>query len=1058
MAIHDTYRTDEAQQDCFLCALDRHPCHTPQVEGRFIVAREGMLDGERTASIILDTGTARVEVHLDHQYYQKLIRELKDWHDLKPEGEHPPQLRVYHLPTAPSIVEYKGRTRQRYQGNKYTLAVLEPDILLNITDLNQAAYCSRQHLLQRLSPSTASAATIRGNLIHHCFKELLKEHDRGKFGAQTSDTEQETPLEVLQHHLEEALRIHSIDMALANVAAETMRSEVAPHLASLAYWYETERATLWDMPTAYVDSPDGEGNQVRAETFLLAPEIGLRGRLDLYWRQAGRQRLLELKTGKADKDLPRTEHRWQVNGYQALLTVRRDARMKKALATLLYSGTPGKAEALGIPFTIRELQRVNETRNLLILSHITGKPPAPPGPSRCTRCSLLATCQHVSSLLSWQPPEPDIASTEPASNGEAAASTPRAFDTEEDRRFFAEYYMQLQDEGKAGEAQQALLWKKSVAERIEAGTAIQGLEPTSPATIEKDGWAQTFRCRNASELREGDEILLSNGNPITGEVVTGTLLKVSSEAVTVWTREKIAHPDLIDRYDNDLVHIRTQQNLLRWWLQAETHTHDLVARKVRPRFIEQHLPRRIDFNREQNLAVERAIQMQDYLLIHGPPGTGKTSVIAEIVKQLTARGQRVLLAAFTNQAVDNMLKRLNREGFHHYIRLGHERSVEESIQPHLLKTLAGETPEPEQVRELLRNSAVVASTTATWSSDKYTPPSPSTNDELVEDTGLFFDVAIIDEAGQLTVPAILGALRFVRRFILVGDEQQLPPLVLSKTTEPEPPEESTAKQVKWKLSESLFSILKRYDEEYVQAHSMAMSACVPLRTQYRMNQWISNFSSTVFYNRQLVAHTSVAHRYLAFPRSVQSKNKANYTILDKILDPAHPLVFVDVGTEVQMEGDTETKTSNAEAREVRAIVGELLARGIVEQDIGIIAPYRAQVANIRRHLFSSAIEEGWQGLASNSPLSVDTVDRFQGGERMVIIMSFATSREPAASPRRDFLVNPNRLNVALTRAQRKLILVGSMSALKPLPIFDRLITYCNSMKTIITSSTTTPDT
>ncbi len=1050
MAIHDVYRTDEAQQDCFLCALDRHPCHTPRLEGRFIAAREGTLDGERIASVILNTGTERVEVLLDHQYYQKLIRELATLSGLKPSPH--PQLRIYHLPTAPGIVEYKGRTRQRYKGNKYTLVVLEPDILLNITDLNQAAYCSRQHLLQRLSPSKTSAATIRGNLIHHCFKELLKEHDRGKFGEQTTDGEQETPLEALQRHLEEALRIHSIDMALANVAADTMRSEVAQHLASLAYWYETERTTLWDMPTAYVDSPDDEGNQVRAETFLLAPEIGLRGRLDLFWRQAGRQRLLELKTGKADGDLPKTEHRWQVNGYQALLTVRRDARMKKALATLLYSGTPGKAQAIGIPFAIRELQRVNETRNILILSHITGQPPAPPGPSRCTRCSLLATCQHVSSLLSWQPPEPDIATTEPASNGETVAVTPRAlraFDTEEDRQFFAEYYQQLQEEGKAGEAQQALLWKRAVSERIEAGTAIQGLEPVNLPAIEKDGWAQTFRCSNASELREGDEILLSNGDPITGEVVTGTLLKVSSEAVTVWTREKIAHPNLIDRYDNDLVHIRTQQNLLRWWLQVEPHLHDLVAHKVRPRFIEQHLPGRIDFNREQNLAVERAIQMQDYLLIHGPPGTGKTSVIAEIVKQLTARGQRVLLAAFTNQAVDNMLKRLDREGFHHYVRLGHERSVEASIQPHLLKTLVGETPEPEQVRELLRNSAVVASTTATWSSDKYTPPSAAGNDEVEEDTGLLFDVAIIDEAGQLTVPAILGALRFVRRFILVGDEQQLPPLVLSKATE-----QKTEEPAHWKLSASLFSILKRYDEEYLQTHPMAMSACVPLRTQYRMNQWISNFSSTIFYNRQLVAHKSIAHRYLTFPRSAQHKNRDDYTILDKILDPSRPLVFVDVGAEAQLVSDTEPKTSNAEARTVRAIVGELLARGIAEQDIGIIAPYRAQVANIRRYLLNSTPEEGWHGLASNSPLSVDTVDRFQGGERMVIIMSFATNSEPAIeSQRREFLVNPNRLNVALTRAQRKLILVGSLSALKPLSIFDRLITYCHSMKTIISYST-----
>src|SRR2546423_5376019 len=111
------------------------------------------------------------------------------------------------------------------------------------------------------------------------------------------------------------------------------------------------------MPAVHANNQeDGQepssGNQVRAETFLLSPEIGLRGRLDLFWQQAGRQRLLELKTGKASGDLPRREHRWQVYGYHALLTVRRDARMKKAMATLLYSGTPRQGPAFGTPSTI----------------------------------------------------------------------------------------------------------------------------------------------------------------------------------------------------------------------------------------------------------------------------------------------------------------------------------------------------------------------------------------------------------------------------------------------------------------------------------------------------------------------------------------------------------------------------------------------------------------------------------------------------------------------------------------------------------------------------------
>src|SRR5437667_7892340 len=138
--------------------------------------------------------------------------------------------------------------------------------------------------------------------------------------------------------------------------------------------------------------------------------------------------------------------------------------------------------------------------------------------------------------------------------------------------------------------------------------------------------------------------------------------------------------------------------------------------------------------------------MQDYLLVQGPPGTGKTSVIAEIIKRLCQQGQRVLLAGFTNQAVDNMLKRLDKEGVHDYLRLGHERSVDESIRPRLLKALvetrlmtnevssaegsAEQTEEEEEnalpqyadlVLDLLRSMPIVASTTATWSSDKYAP-------------------------------------------------------------------------------------------------------------------------------------------------------------------------------------------------------------------------------------------------------------------------------------------------------------------------------------------------
>jgi DNA replication ATP-dependent helicase Dna2 len=293
-----------------------------------------------------------------------------------------------------------------------------------------------------------------------------------------------------------------------------------------------------------------------------------------------------------------------------------------------------------------------------------------------------------------------------------------------------------------------------------------------------------------------------------------------------------------------------------------------------------------------------------------------------------------------------------------------------------------------------------------------------------------FDVAIVDEAGQLTLPAILGALRFTKRFILVGDEKQLPPLVLSKEAA------STG------LAESLFSTLKQLDDDYMKFDNQGISACVPLKVQYRMNKWISHFASRVFYGGQLIPHTSVANRLLevAMPASI-----IEVPAVTRAVDPHYPMVFLDVSAGYEKE-----KSSNAEARAVRELVAALLARGVAQQDIGIIAPYRAQVANLRRYLFSDDEVSGWRALTFDTPLSVDTVDRFQGGERQVIIMSFATTTTPAAgSQLRDHLTDDHRLNVALTRAQHKLILVGSSPALEALPILQRLLTYCRRMNTLI---------
>lgn len=1032
----------QEEQACFLCAyanIRSQRCDLAQLEGLLISAYERNVDGKWLPCVVLRTAHGLAAITLV-DYYREFVKELaargnKQLRELKL------TLRVYHLANPTSIEDYKGELLSRYTGSIYTIAVLEPDSLLNITDLSQASYCSRQYLLNRLVSSPPSAATIRGNLVHHCFKELLKFHDRGALMQTGTRKADESPLALMEEHLTTELASSTTDLALAHLQSTTLHDEVVPHLESLASWYQRERASLWDMPNTENDVEDNGtyGNHVRAETFLLAPEIGLRGRLDLFWQQSGRQRLLELKTGGAKGDLPKPDHRWQVYGYHAQLAVRRTSKMKKAQATLVYSGTPNAAQAYGIPFTMRELHRVCATRNLLVLSHVSGVASAPPGPSRCTRCAQLIQCERASAALGWQAPQPALKTDAQASQvppSDALQSVPapsRPQDSAAERIFFATYYRLLTIEGREAERQQALLWHETVETRAQRGVVIPNLHPLSAPQPNGHGeWLQSFACDNQSELRKGDQVLLSDGDPIRGEVVIGTITDIGASYVTVWTPELIDNPRLLDRYDNDQVHVRTLQNLMRW-LDADAHLRDLVAGRVRPRFTQQATRPRLNFNVEQNLAVTRALQAQDYLLIQGPPGTGKTAVIAEIVKRLVQRGERVLLAAFTNQAVDNMLKRLaEKEDFTQFVRLGHERSSDESetIKNHLLQNLLATRSingtEPETaVYHLLRTTPVVASTTATWSADKYTAQAQHADD----DYPLRFDVAIIDEASQLTVPALLGALRFAKRFILVGDEQQLPPLVLSKEAAQEG------------LAVSLFAQLKQADKDYMKDHAEAISACVPLWTQYRMNARIAHFASRVFYE-EMLRHGEPNNRAILQISAQGSWLHAERPAILQAIQPRYPLVFVDVKEDGAQQ--TIAKSSQSEARAIYEIVRGLLVRGLKPRDIGIIAPYRAQVACLRHTLFRDTTEQEMEGIEG---ITVDTVDRFQGGERSVIIISFATTREPQGDLR-NFLTNANRLNVALTRAQHKLILVGHVAALETLPVFSRLLTYCRNMKTV----------
>jgi len=248
-----------------------------------------------------------------------------------------------------------------------------------------------------------------------------------------------------------------------------------------------------------------------------------------------------------------------------------------------------------------------------------------------------------------------------------------------------------------------------------------------------------------------------------------------------------------------------------------------------------------------------------------------------------------------------------------------------------------------------------------------------------------FDVALVDEAGQLTEPDALAAVTLADRFVLVGDHQQLPPVVRAEN----------------ELQESLF-------ERLVEAHP---EAGVMLDRQYRMSQRIQAFASTEFYEGELrPASGEVAAQH---PRQLVDVDDLPNGLRDGV-------AFLDT------PGDGGRNTDAVEAERVAEVVESYLAAGVAAEDVGVIAPFRAQVAEIDRRVRDS--------------VTVDTVDRFQGSSKEVVVVSFVASGDLDSPIFEDY----RRVNVALTRAKRALVLVGDADALATDPVYGRMVEWART--------------
>ncbi len=862
--------------------------------------------------------------------------------------------------------DYGDREGYTTSGDSYV--VLEPDFLVDVTDVRSWVQCPRMYYLNKLSGIPLNYPVVKGTVVHEVFGDLLRGVD-------------------LDDSIDDRVAEAGLELGLLGMERDEVADEVRRNAAAIEGWLSQGRlsagdgagesgeaseaggpgadggsagTTLGDWDGADADGDDGAGGwdgdpdetEWRSEYTLISPTFGIKGRADALRRGQP----VELKTGKNLKREPRFQDKVQAACYALLL---RERGVEVDTGTLLYTKntaldrgeetgdlSPAKEFSVGkgfLDFVVRQRNEIAATE------YDVSVPTGYEADAKCEYCFEQDTCMVVSGRLDQE-----------SKAGQIGQALP-----EEERTYFEETYRALEAERRETHAEYRKLWEQTAQERAADDRALIDLAPVSREPLGDGRWRLTATKETdaVSKLREGDVALVSDGDPTTGHSELGRIRALGSkgEAVVVETDEPV---DLcrLDVYPSELSVSRMHTAVHDFVLKGDPERKDVLFGRREPAFADAEATF-IDNNDAQNDAVNRAVNAEDFALVHGPPGTGKTYTIARIVRALVERGDRVLLSAFTNRAVDNALEALREQGFSDALRVGTETGVRGDMQDLRLVTRG----EPNDRAATLNGAPVVAATTSSCGSRTMREQE--------------FDVAVVDEASQLTEPGTLAAINLADRFVLVGDHQQLPPVVRAEN----------------RLRQSLF---QRLIEDHPDAGVM-------LDRQYRMSQRIQAFSSREFYDGKLRPATPEV---------------AGQTLADLGVDTADlPPELGDGVSFVDPDGTREGNANPVEADRVAEVVDAYVAAGVDPDDIGVIAPFRAQVAEIGRR----------------TDVTVDTVDRFQGSSKEVIVVSFVATAD-LDSP---IFEDTRRVNVALTRAKKALCLVGDSEALGSEPFYARLLDW-----------------
>ena len=832
-----------------------------------------------------------------------------------------------------------------------TFLVIEPMRLINATSIARSLHCTKPQIDQiRRGKGDVTVQTLKGHLVHALFDRMLE-------GAAD---------------LEAAYRdmLPGFLVSLASVTDEffnedAFRADVLRHIGALKEFIDRNPQLL-------------EHTQLELKRY--SATIGIQGRIDALFRDGNRLDILELKTGSRI----RPEDHAQLFIYRLLLSdlIRRWQRTDAQdveITSRLLSSVDGSFAPLRVT---TDFYQVLDARNkLIVMQYVLGR----------DRAHIALRYEGFNQEICGGCPSWTRTRCKEASD--VFGDRPGSLETAE-LEYFRRFTRLVQRERWHSDQELAdLLDDSRLQFRVKNFRAICG------ARIVGESQPFTFEFEeNTSDLERGDGVLIHAGRISSTATYHGYVqetdthrIRVAIPLKNVDARVFEGQDWIVDRFPRDMT-AEASHTALYDFLMApmdgkkrvilgefgirnsdfgfgERASLNLIP-KSEIRNPNSEIPVVLTgLNSSQQEAIDRAVNCEVFHLIWGPPGTGKTKVIPEIVHRI---GGPVLLGAFTNTAVDKMLVALlEHDPAVRFLRVGRACDSPEvvaklSSDPAecFTEDLAVKYGTVRAVKDALQHARIVAATAHRACTIPY-----------LRTRG--FEMAVVDEAGQLTEPLTLGLILRARRFVLIGDDRQLPPVVRTG-----------------RLAHSMFERLKR------DGQSITL-----LDTQYRMHPQIMDVSNRLFYEGRL---------------------RAGISELERTPPDGLPVVFIPV------ESQRDGRSNRDEAEIVVEIIQSFIRdSGVRPESIGVVSPFRAQVVLLRQMLGSTGV-------------TVDTVERFQGGERDVMILSFVRSRGTG------FVFDDRRLNVAITRARRKLVLVAHPQLFQK-SRYAWICTFTETLKTAGTS-------